>query len=355
MRQPTLGANDNVLSMVAQKFVDLNEPLNPEAKPTLAKSSLTPEYAEASLILHGDYYRQLQGSCNRYIFWHPISMSIWVVGLVAAAAYFLRDYYAISNGLLDFFAQFVARSDMKFELIYLLPCTVLIFAFIGLSAHLLSDDLRDIADKLDQPDRIEELYGFDLRKFAKEDPNSRLSPKQKALLQNGENTHLIVYRNSPIAVITLKPLLDNSTEANYFVRITGLHVRKVFVKADFHTLLIDWALLRSRQLFHEYSKKKSDVDSCKINILVDAYSFDKTYIKFLQSRSFGRVSSSTLLDKSKKGSNLIQSLNKLLGITRDTFGVTIIAKNGDEDPLLNAIKTVPYYKSSQPNQVRKRK
>jgi hypothetical protein len=341
--------------MVAQKSVDLNEPLSPDAKPTLAKSSLTPDYAEASLTLHGDYYRQLQGACNRYIFWHPVSMALWAIGLIVGASYLLHDYYAVSDGFPDFFAQLWARSDMKFELIYLLPCTVLIFASIGLSAHLLSDDLRDIADQLDQPDRLEELYGFDLRKFAKVDPSLKLTPKQKALVQNGENTHLIVYKNSPIAVITLKPLLDNSTEANYFVRITGLNVRKVFAKADFHSLLIDWALLRSRELFHEYLKKKLDVDSCKINILVDAYSFDKTYIKFLQSRSFGRVSSSTLLDKSKQGSNLVQAINKLLGITRDTYGVTIIAKNGDEDPLLNAIKTVPYYKSSQPSQVRKRK
>lgn len=341
--------------MVAQRNLDLNAPLSENEAPTLEKHNLTPDLALASLTLHGDYYRQLQGNCNKYIFWHPFSLALFAAGIAASSAYLLRDYYAVSDNLADFFHMFLSRRDMKWQLIYVLPCMVGMFGIIGLIAHLLSDDLRGISDELDHPERIQELYGFDLKKFAKEDLDLLLTPKQKILVSNGNNTHLILYRNSPIAAITLKPLLEQSTEANFFVRISGIHVRKVFAKADFHTLLLDWALLRSRELFQEFVKNKSNVDSCKINILIDAYSFDKPFVTLLQSRSFGRVSSSTLLDPQKTGSNFVQLVYKTLGISRDTFGVTIIAKDGDKDPLLNAIKTVPYYQSTLKSNTRKRK
>lgn len=328
--------------MVAQKSVDLNQPLDASALAKLEETDLTPELAQAALTLHGDYYRQVQGVCNKYLFWHPFSVSVCGAGTAMAAAYLVRDYYAIAKDIPQLVTMFWYRRDIKYDLIFVMPVIVMIMGVLALCAHLLSEDLRDVADNLDKPERIEELFGYDLRQYAKVDEEKRLNAKETTLVDQGKNTHLMVYRNSPIAVVTVKPGKTssgarNSTESEVTVRITGLHVRKVFAKADLHTLLMDWALERAQKLGAGAVGKRGQSEPFKIHVLIEAFSFDKQYVNFLRGRSFSRVSSSTILDSRKPGSNLVQSINKLLGLSRDTYGLTFIVEGKET-------KTVPYYK-----------
>ena len=64
--------------MVVQKEIDLNKPLDANAAPVLAKTTLKPELSKAAIVLHGDRYKQLQAKL-----YDSTSSSCWVclVGL----------------------------------------------------------------------------------------------------------------------------------------------------------------------------------------------------------------------------------------------------------------------------------
>lgn len=303
-----------------QKKVDLNQPLDADVKPTLVKTNLAPQYAEAALTLHGDYYRQLQSKCNRHILWHPASVATVVAGLAVATSYVLWDLIVVLDSLEEFYKLLL---NNKALLTGIFPALILIVAVLGLISFLVSDDFRTISDELGKPANIQVLFGFDLTKYAKLKTGG--SPKEEKLLKTGsDNTHLVVYRDLPIAVVTVKPLYDNSTDASFFVKITGLHVRKVFAKVDFDTLLLEWAVARSKDLFDEYvkAKKYKSVEGCKITLLIDGYSFDKDYIPNKE-RAFSVVSES--YGEGKVFGVLPQQLlNLFFGVSKRTYAMTLV-------------------------------
>lgn len=345
--------------MVSQKEVNLNVPLDVNKKATLSRTELTPDLAEASLVLHGDYYRQLQGKCNKYLFWHPLSLLILISGGLSFFFFRVREWIEVADSAGEFFKFFVKSRDFQVEIFKTLPLAISVFGIIAVIAFMLSDVFRVISDELPKPEYSQALYGFDITKFANSG-DKKLTPKEKAAF-HGDYTQIIVYRDSPIAVVTLRPLLDVSTESNFVVRITGLHVRKVFAKADFETLMLEWSFTKARQIFQEHVKK-SKVAGCKIQLLIDAYSFDKHYINALTKNSFGKVSSSYVLNpmvaretkmshKSVTSQDFLTRIysmltHKVFNISRDTYGVTITAMN-DEDDLL--LKEASKFKAKEDN------
>lgn len=343
--------------MVKQKKVDLNEPIDEKAKPTLSKSELKPELSEAALTLHGDYYRQLQSKCNRYIFWHTRSIGLMMVILVCYSSYLMYDYVIISDSIREF-TKLVLNN--KFDFINIFPCLILTFSCIGTAGYFISDEFRGISDDLLKPNYIEEIFGFDLKKYSKL-TNAKTPKETKFKLTNSKNSQLIIYRDSPIAVVTLKPLIENSIESNFFIKITGLNVRKVFQKVDFDTLLIETAILRSRELFQEYvdGKKIKDVDGCKINILIDAYSFDTDLIKTLTKNSFGLIKKDYNLNffQANNDDKLLKlvsykSVHQFFEISKNTYGLTLLAKNEDQDLIL---KTSKNYLNNDDQSTKKRR
>lgn len=346
--------------MAIQKKVDLNDPLDASAKPTLKKTALTPEYSEAALTLHGDIYKQLQNKARQHVFWHPSSLVVMVVGFVGILVYRLYDYIVVADSVIEFLGYFVSRRDFQFQVISAFPIFMTIFMGYSMIAYFVSDDFVSISKDL--PNHAEKLFGFELKKFAalRTDNNSKnLTPKESKLLKNGENSNLIIYRDSPIAVCTLEPLVDSSTLTNFNVKISGLHVRKVFAKVDFESLLLDWAILRSRMLFQDFTNGKLNVDGCKINLLIDAYSFDKRFVDILRARSFKLVGESYRLNtfSDKPNNALITLLLRGFGIKRQTYVLTLVTKNGDEDILLKTSEESSYMKkdNSTKNKIRKRK
>lgn len=350
--------------MAGQKKVNLNEPLDVEAKPTLNKTNLTPELSEGALTLHGDFYRQQQSQCNKYIFWHPYSLLVFFTITPIYFTFLVYDLILIS----DSFGEFISllfRNKLIIVLVF--PCLIILFACIGLSSFLVSDDFKVISDKLMEPVYVEKLFGFDLTKYSfltNKDNTRHFSPKELKLLNNGsKNSQLIVYRDSPIAIITLKPLLENSTETNFFVKITGLNVRKVFSKVDFETLLIEWALIRSRELMQEYlnSKKITKNEGCKLTVLIDSYSFNKGLNKILKSLSFGLVKEdyqlNPFIDTNEKLISFItsRSLAKFFSVSRQTYGITLFTKNEDEDILLQTGKQFNSTATSETTKVSRRR
>lgn len=348
--------------MVKQQELNLNVPLDAQTKPTLSTTSLRPDLSEASLNLHGDYFRQLQSKLNRHVFWHPFSVLFILVTTIGYLIFKIYDYIELSNSLGDFFQYLKKSNDMKYQITTIFPILVMTFGVVGISTYLISDEFKAISDSLTGKEQIEELYGFDLVKFAKLPSKNKeaLSPKELKLLKNGDNTHIITYRESPIAIITLKLLPEKSTASAFYVSITSLNVRKVFAKVDFDKLLLDWAVLRSRQLFEENTEGKYDSEGCKIYITAQAYSFDKDFVKTLKNNHFGLIKESyelsPFLNAPKEGL-LTQSIHKAFGIKRYVYGLTITTKSADNDKLLNAANSSSLLKNGRNNNnsIRKRK
>lgn len=270
--------------MAIQKEVNLNEPLDVQAKPTLKQTNLTPDLAEGVLNLHGDYYRQLQAKCNRYIFWNPVSISAWFIGLSIHAYWILSQVIRESPT----FADMLKHEHVFTHGLMILPGLIVVTAFVGLIAFLISDDFRSISDKLEIKAYYSALFGFDLVNFAGLPSTQITKSADKQLLKQGENSSVLVYRESPIAVATVVPVPEKSTADEFVVQISGLHVRKVFEKVDFDEVLLDWAIERAQAL----NTKKA----AKVSIYIDAYSFDTKRIKTLKDRFFEKVSSTTILN-----------------------------------------------------------
>lgn len=326
--------------MAIQKDVNLNEPLNDKIPPTLGKTSLTPELSQAALILQGDYYSQLQGKCNRYVFWHPISTTFLVISTSIFTYYRLYDYISVSESFGEFFSFFIKSRDFQFQVMGIFPWLVCVFGIVGIVTHFVSDVYKDISVKLPQLKYIEKIFGFNLKEYARLSQSKLLKQKRKltskevVFLKNGANTHIVMYRDSPIAIITLIPLLDESSESEFVIKITGLHVRKAFVKVDFDVLLLEWSYERARDILKEYGPNKD----AKITLLADAFSFDNLLIKTLENQSFKKISSSFTLnsfeDDSESKTGILSYITstgayKTFGITRDTYRLTLQDKTAD--------------------------
>lgn len=334
--------------MAIQKEVDLNRPLDPNAKPTLSQTKLTPELSQAVLNLHGDRYRQLQSKCNRHVVWHPLSMATLGVLVFIYAIFQFWNLIVVLESLAEFWSL-VLRN--KYLIALSMPGLVLSFTVIALSSFIISDEFRSVSDRLVKSEYLVSLFGFELKKYAqlstKDSENGSLSPKEAKLLKEGsQNTQVLIYRDSPIAAVTVVPLLQNSTESNFFVKITGLNVRKVFAKVDFDNLLVEWSILRSRELLQEYasSKKVKNVDGAKVTVLMDAYSIDSALVATLQQNSFTKIKSSLQIDpfvpeSTPRGVDLFYNvLHKFFRVSRDTYALTLVAQNDDKDLLMKAAR-----------------
>ena len=69
------------------------------------------------------------------------------------------------------------------------------------------------------------IFGFDIKSYSQKETG-----KDKKLTRKSLDTQLIVYRDSPIAICSLVVDETQSSAANFIVKITGIHVRKVFQK-----------------------------------------------------------------------------------------------------------------------------
>ncbi|CAK7891571.1 hypothetical protein CAAN1_01S05864 [[Candida] anglica] len=341
--------------MAIQKTLNLNAPLNANTSATLKSTELVPELAEASLTLHGDNYRQRQVRCNRFVFWHPISMTFFTASLVLYVCVQYRDYVSQADSIGEFFEFALDDRDFLFRLFMTLPGIVCLAACVSCVAYFLSDDFRTISDKLPEHGYVNELYGFNLRNYAKlpEGGKNVTTSTEKELLKNGKNSSLLIYRDSPIAIATVKPLLEKSDQENFFVSVTGLHIRKVFAKVDFDDLLLDWVNQRATELLGEYIKTNKKNKGAKVTILVEVFNFEKEFIKTLESKFYSKVNvsydlntfpeivaaenASHVKNRTKKSTRSvlkgvsIEAANKLFGLQKFTYALTVSKKTVVED------------------------
>ncbi|CAN3372629.1 hypothetical protein DIURU_004877 [Diutina rugosa] len=325
--------------MTRQVDLNLNEPLDAAAKPTLSKTPLVPKYATAAATLQGDYYVQEQSNLNRYLFWSPISKVYMTLVIGTALTYALWDYVVISDTPMEFL-QYFRRTEVWVQLVIILPALVLIVISLGLVIFLVSDDLKDVSRNLVGNGYVNEIFGFDLVKFAKLDVDSNV-PKQREQLSLGDNTQIIVYRDSPIAIATVVPD-PKSTVSDFIVRISGMNIRKVYSKVDFDQLVLEWSIIRARQLLQRRAEKESikSISGCKITVLVDAYSFDQHRVSLLLKNGFSLLSSTYQLNPFGAAPQHWQvGLQKVFSVARRTYGLVFVVDNEDADLLMKAVKT----------------
>lgn len=328
--------------MAVQKEVDMQNPLDATKKAKLETSSLKPDLVQAALVLHADYYTQARAACNKFIFWNPITVSIVALAFTLLTVKQYDDFISMSSSIGEFLSFATKDEVFLLRIFTVLPFFLCILGGLIMVIYFMTDVFGDIVEHVLKGKYDEEIFGFNVRKFALLNINkeSQLLPKEAELLKKGNNTLLFVYRETPIAIVTIRPLLERSNDTNFYVKISGVQVRKVYAKVDFHSWMIEWVLGRSRQLFQEYVKRKN-TEGCKINILTDAYSFDSFYINLLKKKSFGKISAASNLDpfdknnRGKRFFGLVPSgaIFRLFNIFRETYGVTLLTKDMDQDIL----------------------
>ncbi|CAN3363580.1 inorganic phosphate transporter Pho86p [Diutina catenulata] len=326
--------------MVEQVKLNLNEPINAEAKPTLTKTPLVPKYATAAANLQGDYYSQELSKLNKFLFWNKWSKLFMVVVFSGTLLYKLWDYISVSDSIGEFI-EFFTRGEIYNELFVVFPALIAILLVVGLSIYLISDDIKEVSKEFVQKSYVNKLFGFDLTKFAKLDVDSH-QPQQRKSLRHGDNTQIIVYRESPIAIATVLPD-EKSSVSDFIVRIQGLNVRKVYSKVDFDQLVLEWSIIRARQLLQQKAEAENvqSLSGSKVTVLIDAYSFDDERVRLLTRNGFSPLTSTFALNPYGEGkvSSTQAALQSFFGVNRTTYGLVINVDNEDSDLLMKAAKS----------------
>lgn len=178
--------------MAIQKELDLNEPVNSTGESKLEFSKLTPELVLASLELHGDYYAKLEGLWVKSFLWSSPVISLISIIVSGYIYYILKDYIEISETVSEFFRLVLRSTDVRVQLIMLFPLIAVSIGIFGMCGLFLGDEFRTISKRFTRVIYVEEVFGFDLLKFAKL-PNDKVSNlKEKKLLENGDNSQLIL-------------------------------------------------------------------------------------------------------------------------------------------------------------------
>lgn len=272
--------------MVVQKELDLNKPLDAKAETKISRIPMDPSYATLALTLHGDYYRQLQSKCNSRIVRDPLMLLLLLTAFVAFSSYIFYDLYEISDSLQEFFQL---TWDSKFKLANYFPALIIVGGLVGVTVSSITDEFRTMSDLLSSDAYMAKIFRFPLRIYA----NASEADEKSPLIRSGsESTDLIVYRDSPIAVVTVVPEPEKSNSLTFYAKITGLHVRKAYSKVGLEAELLDYAKTKARELSARYAKdNKLNVKNLKVVLVAEGYTVDPVLPRLFLQNGFKIVSS----------------------------------------------------------------
>lgn len=285
---------------IQQKPIRLDQPIDHEAPPTIYSTSLKPEFANAALNLTVDFQRQKQSIVNRHLIKHPYSLLV-VVLLVGGFGYYKvgwllqQDWKLIKSNL----------GEILPVLIFMTMVSSIFFTVISRPSEVIKDRADDLVNS------NKDIFGFELKDL--------ITKKDKEITKKSENSSLVVYRDSPIAIVSLVEVPDFK-EDTLTLKITGLGVRKVYIKSGIIEDLFDFA--KKRSIFLNNKKYQ------KILILIDALSCDYEFKKLLKSQDFKFIKSQNLSDS--KVLNFYNVKNEIWGLPLNVFNdiETIKSKTG---------------------------
>lgn len=280
---------------VAQKNIRLDQPIDENAPPTIYTTSLKPELANAALNLTIDFQRQKQSGANRHIFKHPISI---VTILVAALSFgFWKIGWIYQKGGV----ALLKKSPEE-----LFPVFIFLSMFASIFFTLVTKPTEVIKSNADAlVDSNERIFGFELKDLAQVN-NEKKKKEKDDLLKKSENSSIVVYRDSPIALISIVEVPELFNGETFVVKITGVGVRKVYYKSGIIDDLFDWVQYRSVALNNGKFKK--------LLILIEVLSTDSELKKLLKSKQFQFIEKRPINDS---------QLLKAYGITNEIWGLPL--------------------------------
>ncbi|SCU87728.1 LADA_0E05798g1_1 [Lachancea dasiensis] len=284
----------------ATKQIDasLNEPINKDAPPTIYGTNVKPELANAVLNLSVDFLKQQQALANGFVMWHP---KTWISVLLAATLYLVshatwpRNTRTVSG----FVMQFVLMNQtvLLTFLIVVVLSTSMIFTLLSKFTEKM---FQEKIDRVVQSDG-DVVFDFGLTKLA----NGTLKDKSKL-----QNSQVIVYRETPIALVNIMENKAMSTKYSLVMGISTIGCRRVYIKSGIIEDLLDWALIRTKNIQNDSRQYQSDKP---MKLLVDVYSFDKNLRETLAKKGFSLVKSYKLPES--------RLLGQIFGVRKELWGV----------------------------------
>lgn len=294
---------------VEQVDASLDKPLGADAPPTILQTKITPELASASLNLSIDFLKQHQSLCNYYLLKHPIVIIINLLFLIIYLGQGL-DYPPLRQNNITSFGSVSSYIYHVYLLNKMTFLSAVIFtAMLTSFVFTLLSRLSDIFFKTKIQQIVsgngESIFGFqlnDIVKKTKEDPKLM------------ENTNIIIYRNTPISLITISENKVLTTPDSLVMTINSIGCRRVYTKSGILEDLLDWAMIRTKKIASE--KNKFDKS---MKLLLEIYSFDHEFKAILKKRGF------TLISIGKAQENRL--LSGVFGVKKELWGIQFHVEN----------------------------
>ncbi|CAI4043597.1 hypothetical protein SKDZ_10G1000 [Saccharomyces kudriavzevii ZP591] len=298
--------SDKNAPSVPQVDASLDKPLDIDAPPTIFSVNLKPEYGTAALNLSADFIKQEQALANKYLFSHPLVILIIIAGsliyLAPKIVFPIRNTGSIAGWFYQLFQ--INKKEVL---------TGLVFTAIG--ASFLFTLLSRISDsyfksKISQlvASKGEKTFGINLNDLV-----ARHETEDPVV----DNTHIIVYRETPIALISLTPNMTLTTDDNLVMSVTTVGCRRVYVKSGIIEDLIDWAMLYSKTV------RKNGKYGESMKLLIDVYSFDNTLKEILKKKGFTYIQSIRVSEN--------RLLGGLFGVKKELWGLQFHFKTEHKD------------------------
>lgn len=291
--------------MVKQKEVKLDQPIDHTAPPTIYGTKLTPSLSNAALNLTIDFIRQKQSQANQRILTHPITISVVLVATSIFAYWKVGHiYHAGGWNLLKH-----NKDEFFSVLVFATMFSSLLFTALSKSTDFIKTTSENLVDD------NEEIFGVDLKTFANLSINNekQVDKKTKEILSKGDNTQIIIYRDTPIAVLSLVTKPELSNQDQFVTKITGCGVRKVYYKSGILEDLIGWAVYRTNV--------QNIGNASKLVILIDVMSTDSDLKKKIKAKGF------QFIEKYHYNNSKIL---KAYGIYNEVWGLNINVTNLDK-------------------------
>lgn len=296
-----MGGKDTVTAKKPVQQVDasLDQPINSEAPPTIYGTAITPELATASLNLSVDFIKQEQSLANKGMIHHYITK---VVVLLAVSIYLgpriILPRNLSSSSVSGYLYQFVMFN--RYTLGTSIAALALSFlCLLTTYSRVTEVFFKSIISEV-TADCGASCFGMNLREFV-------LKGKEGPRDTQANNTYVIVYRETPIAVISLTENKALSSEASLVMSISTLGCRKVYLTSGILEDLLDWAMLRTRAIAKDGNYGES------MKILLSVYSFDDHMKKTLKQKGFSRIASTKIKES--------RILGGLFGFEKEMWGV----------------------------------
>ncbi|AET39994.1 Pho86p Ecym_5226 [Eremothecium cymbalariae DBVPG len=280
---------------------NLTKPIDRDAPPTIYGSVLKPELATAALNLPIDFLKQKESLANQYLAAQKLTLGSILFAVVVYMCSSCTLPRERTGSVVEYVYLFagINRKEMVTALIVsAISASLLLTSLAKLTNAVFKAKSKVILDS-----HGISVFNVDLTKLGAGDPSVT---KDKNL----ENTHIVVYRETPIALVTVQENKSLSTKDALVVSISSMGSRLVYLKSGILEDLIDWALVRTKKIQHQSDKYKKGTS---MKLIIEVYSFDTHMKETLKKKGFSVIESYKLPES--------RILGGLFSIKRELWGI----------------------------------